>query len=348
MAIQLPDARQLSEAVLDALRLRAIRACERGHTHAEVAEIFGVSYGTVTRWWNAYQTGGIDALPGDRTGRPKGSGAALDDQQAARIQGLLNDYIPEELGISAPLWTRRAVRQLILDEFGIELAERTVGAYLARWGYTAKRPTRRSKLQDPKEVEIWIEEVYPEIEEQARKEDADILWADETGVQADHHPATGYSRRGEPVFLDVPRPHLNINVAVALSNTGELYYQTYDRTLNGARFVEYLEGLIGATSRKVLLILDRHPAHTSGLVERWLEAHSDRIEVNYLPSHAPEINVEEYVNHDLKSNVHAERLPDTKPELLGQVQEFFRKLQNLPSRVMAYFQHPKVQFAAPK
>ena len=56
--------------------------------------------------------------------------------------------------------------------------------------------------------------------------------------------------------------------------------------------------------------------------------------------------MEEYVNHDLKSNVHAERLPDTKAELLGQVHEFFRKLQSLPKRVMAYFQHPKVQFAS--
>jgi transposase len=346
MAIQLPDARQLPDPVLEALRLRALRACERGHTHAEVAEILGVSYGTVTRWWNAFRAGGIDALPGDRTGRPRGSGAALDPEQAARIQGFLNDYLPEELGIAAPLWTRRAVRQLILDEFGIDLAERTVGAYLARWGYTAKRPTRRSKLQDAAEVEAWIEEVYPEIEAQAHEENATIFWADETGAQADHHPHTGYARRGEPAILGVPRPHLKINVAVALSNTGEFYYETYDRTLNGARFVEYLEGLIGATSRKVVLIIDRHPAHTAGLVERWLAAHAERIEVHYLPPHAPEINVEEYVNNDLKGNLHAERLPDTKSELLGQVQEFFRKLQSWPQRVVTYFQHPKVQFAA--
>ena len=346
MASQLPDARQLPDAVLEALRLRAIRGCERGHTHAEVAEIRGVSYGTVTRWWNAYQAGGSAALPGDRTGRPKGAGAALDDQQAARIQGLLNDYLPEELGVAAPLWTRRAVRQLILDEFGIELAERTVGAYLARWGYTAKRPTRRSKFQDAEAVETWVEETYPEIETQARKEAADIFWADATGVPADHHPATGYARRGAAVFLGVPKPHRKINVAVALSNTGELHYRTYDGTLTGARFAAYLEGLIGATSRQVLLLLDRHPAHTAGLVEGWLEAHADRIEVRYLPPYASELNVEEYVNNDLKSNVHAERLPDTKAELLGQVHEFFRKLQSLPKRVMAYFQHPKVQFAS--
>jgi transposase len=195
-------------------------------------------------------------------------------------------------------------------------------------------------------VEAWIEETYPEIEEQARQEDADIFWEDETGVQADHHPGTGYSRRGEPVFLGVPRPHLRVNVAIALSNTGELHYKTYDRSLTGAAFIQYLEELIGVTRRKVLLIIDGHPAHTSGLVEGWLASHADRIEVYYLPPHTPELNVGEYVNQDLKGNVHAERLPDTKPELVGQVRSFLAKLRGLPKRVMAYFQHPKVQFAA--
>jgi transposase len=346
MSIHLPDARHLPDPILEALRLRALRGCELGYTHAELADILGVSRGTVTRWYDAYQAGGVDALPGERTGRPKGSGAALDEQQAARIRGLLDDYCPEELGIAAPLWTRRAVRQLIRAEFGIDLALRTVGAYLARWGYTAKRPTRRSKLQDPEEVEDWVEETYPEIAEQAREEEAEIFWSDETGVQADHHPHTGYARRGRPAVLGVPRPHLRINVAIALSNSGELHYQTYDRSLTGAGFVEYLQGLIEATGRKVLLIIDRHPAHTSALVEGWLAAHADRIEVRYLPPHAPELNVEEYVNQDLKSNVHAERLPDTKSELLGQVHSFLQKLQSLPKRVRAYFQHPNVQFAA--
>jgi transposase len=346
VAIQLPDARQLDDAVLEALRLRAIRGCQLGHTHAELADILGVSRGTITRWWDAFQAGGIDALPDERTGRPPGSGAALDDKQAARIQGLIDDYLPEELDIAAPLWTRRAVRQLIRDEFGIELALRTVGAYLARWGYTAKRPTRRSKLQDPEEVEAWVEETYPEIERQARQEDADIFWADETGVQADHHPHRGYARRGQPAVMAVPKPHLRVNVAIAVSASGRLYYEVYDRSMTGARFIEFLKGLINATCRKVLLIIDRHPAHDSGLVEDWLADHADLIEVSYLPTYAPELNAEEYVNNDLKSNVHAERLPDTKAELIGQVHSFLQKLKSLPQRVMAFFQHPRVQFAA--
>jgi transposase len=77
MAVTLPDARQLSDEVLEALRLRALRACEMDLTEAQIAEILGVSRETVSRWWCAYARGGLDALPDERTGRPTGSGRTL-------------------------------------------------------------------------------------------------------------------------------------------------------------------------------------------------------------------------------------------------------------------------------
>ena len=79
MAISLPDARQLSDEVLQALRLRALRGCELGYTETEVAELLGLSRETVSRWWTAYAEDGMEALPGERTGRPVGSGRTLND-----------------------------------------------------------------------------------------------------------------------------------------------------------------------------------------------------------------------------------------------------------------------------
>src|SRR5215468_11284789 len=138
MAISLPDARQLSDEVLEALRLRALRGCQSGYTETEMAELLGVSRETVSRWWTAYADHGLDALPGARTGRPVGSGRALSDDQALRIQRQIDDHSPEELGIAAAVWSRKAVRDLIRAECGIDMPVRTVGEYLKRWGYTAK------------------------------------------------------------------------------------------------------------------------------------------------------------------------------------------------------------------
>jgi transposase-like protein len=66
MAIELPDARLLSDEILEALRLRALRACERGATEADVADLLGVARETVSRWWSAYTRGGVQALPQPR------------------------------------------------------------------------------------------------------------------------------------------------------------------------------------------------------------------------------------------------------------------------------------------
>src|SRR5262245_43927634 len=179
MAIELPDARQLSDEALRVIRLRALRGVELGYTETELAELLGVCQETISRWWTAYSREGTDALPGRRSGRPQGSGRMLTDEQAGRIRALIDAKSPREPGLPHALWTRRAIGDLIRGEFNIDLADRTVGLYLARWGYTPKKPSRRSRKQDPDEVEGWLNETYPLIEEQAREGDADILWADE-------------------------------------------------------------------------------------------------------------------------------------------------------------------------
>src|SRR5512144_412896 len=204
MSISLRDARQLSDEVLQALRLRALRGCEMGYTQAEVAELLGLARETVSRWWSAYADRGAEALPGDRTGRPVGSGRTLNDGQAARLRSILVGKQPEEVGIPSPLWTRQAVRDLIRNEYGIDMPVRAVGEYLRRWGFTPKVPRRHSRDQDPEEVRRWLEEDYPAIERRAAREGAEILWCDETGAAADRLPRRGYSREGHPASIDVP------------------------------------------------------------------------------------------------------------------------------------------------
>src|SRR4051812_3707307 len=152
MAITLPDARQLSDEVLEALRLRALRACELGFSESDVAEMLGVARETVSRGWRAYQAEGLDGLPGERTGRPVGSGRALTDEQAAHIQQLIDANSPGKLGINAPLWSRGAGRELIHNESGMWMPVGTVGEYPKRWGYTAKKPSRHANDQAPQEV----------------------------------------------------------------------------------------------------------------------------------------------------------------------------------------------------
>ena len=144
MAVELPDGRCESNDVLDALRLRAVHARELGYAVSDIAAILGVREETVSRWCSRYDRGGRAALPGDRTGRPIGSGRLLDEGQEQGIREVIETKTPQESGISSALWTRPAVRELIRQRVGIRLPIRTVGEYLRRWGYTPQKPVRKA------------------------------------------------------------------------------------------------------------------------------------------------------------------------------------------------------------
>jgi transposase len=346
MPIQLPDARQLSDEAIQVLRLRALRGIELGYSEVELAELLGVCHETISRWWTSYRTEGLGSLPGGRTGRPIGSGRSLSETQAGRIRGLIDDHSPAELGIAHALWTRRAVGDLIRKEFAIEMAERTVGLYLRRWGYTSKVPGRRSRKQDPDEIGCWLAEEYPAIEARAAEEGGEILWVDEVGVDADHHPGRGYAREGERATMEVPRPHIRVNQITAISNEGTVLFMNYKGSLDATVFLAFLAGLIEATSRKVFLIADRLQAHKTPEVLAWVEAHRDRIEVFYLPAYAPERNPVEYLNNDMKGEVNKAGLPEDRGALHARISEFMNRLAGVPRHVVSYFLHPQVQYAA--
>jgi transposase len=346
MALTLPDARHLSDEVLEALRLRAVHGCELGFSETAVADLLGVSRETVSLWWTAYRQGGPEALPQERTGRPTGSGRLLDDTQARHLQELLDTKTPEQLGIAAPLWTRRAVGELIRREYQMVLPVRTVGEYLKRWGYTPQKPQRRAHRDTTMEIRDWLANRYPLLEERAAREGAEIHWCDETGVGANEQRGRGYARRGHTPPLDVSGERFRVNSVSTITPEGKVHFMTYTSTLTAAVFLVFLQQLLRATHKKIFLILDKHPAHEAGVVAEWVAEHAERLELFRLPTKAPELNPAEYLNNDLKGQVNAEGMPQTQQDLESSFQRFLNKLKELPAHVRSYFQHPKVQYAA--
>lgn len=347
MSIQLPDARHLSDEALQVLRMRALRGLELGYTELELADLLGVCNETISRWWTGYQAEGLTSLPGGRTGRPLGSGRSLTDEQAKYIRECIDNHSPQQLDIPHALWTRRAVAELIGRQFGIDLAERTVGTYLRRWGYTSKKPARHARKQNPDEVQQWLQETYPALEEQAQREGAEILWTDEVGVEADHHPGYGYARQGERATMEVPGPHIRVNQISAISNEGSVCFMTYKGMLNAAVFLLFLQKLVDGFGRKILLIADRLQAHKTPEVVAWVEEHRDQIEVFYLPPYCPELNPVEYLNNDMKGSVNEPGLPEDRGTLHTRILGFMKELARVPEHVISYFLHPKMQYAAP-
>jgi transposase len=257
MAIELPDGRRESNDVLAALRSRAVHARELGYAVLDIAAILGVREETVSRWCSRYHRGGREALPGDRTGRPVGSGRLLDGGQEQGIRQAIETKTPQELGIPSALWTRQAVRELIHQRVGIRSPIRTVGEYLRRWGYTPQKPVRKAYKQDPKAVAEWLERTYPAIERRATKEGGEINWGDETGVRSTCQHSRGYARPGETPELIVPGSRFSVNMVSTITNRGQVRWMIYAGRMNAALFIVFLERLIAGAAKKVFLIVDR-------------------------------------------------------------------------------------------
>jgi len=341
-----PDARLLNPTTQNYLRQQAIRLREQGKRVGEIAVYLGVHRTTVSGWWSQYQQEGEAALQQQPRGAKVGEGRRLSSVEEGTVQRLMREHFPDELNIDSALWTRSAVQSLIARECGVEMPIRTVGEYLKRWGYTPQKPLKRAYEQDRQAVKAWLEMTYPAIEQRARQEDAEIAWGDESGLRSDAHVGRGYAPIGHTPEIQPSTQRVSVNYVASISNQGKVRFMLYTQKLTAQVLILFLNRLIAKRTRKLIWIVDRHPVHRSETVQQWLHQHQDNIEMYFLPSYSPQLNPAEYLNCDVKQGVHSKPPTRNLTQLKGRLRSHLHKLQKLPTRIIQYFKHPSIAYAA--
>jgi len=146
---------------------------------------------------------GAKGLVSKPRGRRPDEQRLLDAAQEAAVQGLIRRHTPDEVGLPFALWSRAAVGALIACRCGVALAVRTVGEYLARWGFTAQEPIRRAYEQDPAAVRRWLRWDYPGIVARAKRARGAISWGDETGLRSGDVRGRSSAPRGRTPLVRV-------------------------------------------------------------------------------------------------------------------------------------------------
>ena len=307
----------------------------------------GLSWGAVDVAIKLHNQGGISALKPKTRGRKTGTNRALDADQEARIRRLICDKRPEQLKMKFALWTRVAVRALILETYDINVTERCVGNYLKRWGFTPQKPIKRAYEQQPKAVKKWLDDEYPAIVSKAKSVGADIHWGDETAVMNTDVRGRSYAPRGQtPVTYAVAGKREKFSMISTVTNQGKCRWMVIDGAFNTDRLITFLEYLIKDADKKIFLILDNLRVHHSKLVKEWMEKNKKKIEVFYLPSYSPELNPDERLNADLKHKITTSVPARTKTKLLEVTKSHMELIASSPDRVKAYFKDPFVNYAA--
>ncbi len=340
------DYRSLPETERFVMRKMAISLIKSGKKKKDVAQLLGVRPTSISEWVKKHKVNGIAGLKSKKRGVKSEDRKLLSDEQEKKVQKMIIDIMPDQLKLDYALWTRKAVKELIEREFGIVLAITTMGDYLRKWGFSPQKPKKRAYEQSSKAVKEWLEVDYPSITARAKKEGAEILWGDETGIKNNCNHGRSYSPKGRTPVKKSMSKRFSTNMISTVTNRGQVQFMIYSGSMNSDRLIEFMEQLIKASSTKVFLILDNLRVHHSKLVKEWLEVEKNHIEVFYLPAYSPDRNPDEYLNCDLKQGMSAKPSPKSQEKLRDNVQDHMEMLEQSPCRVMKYFKHKSIQYAA--
>ena len=310
---------------------------------AEAARTFGVSRQSVNNWIKMVRSGGLRCLRSGRRGRPPVQ--RLAPHQAATVVRLISDRCPDQLKLPFVLWTREALAELLARRFGVKVSVWTAGRYLRRWGFTPQKPVRRAYEKDPEAVRQWLREKYPAIRARAKRDGAEIHWGDEMGLRSDHQAGRSWSRRGQTPVIPGTGKRFGCNMISTITNRGRLYFMVFKERFNSGVFIRFLKRLLRQVGRKVVLIVDEHPAHKAHKTTRWLKVHGKQIQLYFLPPYSPELNPDELLNQDVKTNAVGRQRAIDQADLLANVRGYLRSTQKMPYVVRSYFQEEHVRYA---
>jgi Transposase and inactivated derivatives len=331
------NAKRLSPNAQYEIRKSIIRLIKQGKRKKEVAEILDVSLRHVQNTQKAYEGEGIAGIKPKQRGRKQGEKRVLTPEQEREIQRAIVDKNPEQLRLPGCMWTRSNIRDYIGRKYKIDIKLSTLGYYLARWGFSVQRPVKRARKQDAKQIDAWLNEEFPGINERAQTEDAEIFFGDEAGIQNTANYAKGYAPKGQTPVVELESRKMKINMLSAVSKRGKLRFLLYKDNMNADKLIDFMRRLVADTHKKVFLILDNLRVHHSKKVRAWLEKHRGEIEVFFLPPYAPEYNPDELLNSDLKRGVGNRAMPNSESELEHNVRSHLKSLQLNPAKIQSFF-----------
>jgi len=307
-----------------------------------IAKVVGKSEATVSFVLKLYEQTGKIPMPLKR-GRKVGEKKLLSLEQEKEIKDLIIDKSPDQLKFECFLWTANTVRELIKQRYGIELGKQTMVEYLQNWGMSCQRPIKRAAKKKPQETEAFKKEVYPKFKRLANSQNAEIFFADETGINNQAYNPMGYAPKNCPPVVPFETHRETVNMLSAVSPSGEHKFMLYREKTTQQTLIEFTRRLIKEKKKdKIFIFLDNLKVHHGKLFKEFIERNKNTISVFYFPSYSPEINPQEYLNNILKQNIHSGMPPKNQKEIENKTNNFMQNVT--PEKIKKIFEHPNLNY----
>ena len=150
------------------------------------------------------------------------------------------------------------------------------------------------------------EEALASFEKRATRQNALIVFEDESGVSLLPSVRATWAPRGHTPVLRHPFNWKRLSLAGALvyeadGSDAHLVFELRPGAYNDKMLIDFLRDLNDIEQRPVLLIWDGLPAHRSRRMTDWVQSQREWLSVNQLPGYAPDLNPLEQAWGNLKS-----------------------------------------------
>jgi transposase len=267
-------------------RLRALQLKQQGWYQRDIAEAFGVSEVTVSRWLARARSGGPEALLAHPAPGPP---PELSAEQLRVIPEFLW-HGAEAYGFRGDVWTCARVTKVIKEEFGIAYHQGHVARLLERLHWTPQVPIRRAIQRDEDAIARWRTEVWPELRRQARRDRRTLVFVDEAGFYLLPGVVKTYAPEAQTPVLREKLTRDHLAVMGGMTPSGQVYTLVRQESLNGLHTVEFLVHILRVAGKRLLVIWDGSPIHRRAEVTEFVSATRGRVWLEALPGYAPDLN----------------------------------------------------------
>lgn len=336
-------------------RRLGLQKYQEGWSVTEIARELHVDRKTAYLWIKEYKECGEDidlcCTPKKRGPKEESrlSRLKLSPFQTEELREILIHTMPSDHGLSNALWTRKGIKSVIENKFGVKLSLSAISSLMERMEFTFQRPSKEAIQRSAEELRKWLEETYPKIRKMAKRAGARILWQDESRVKQDSNWLRGWAPKGVTPKLpeDKRAAYGGYTLLAALSNKGDMHFKLQKDVANASNFIVFLQELMDEfPGKRLFVILDNAKFHHAKMVQAWVKKQRN-LDLFFLPAYCPEYNPVEVCNGTLKT-----KLRMTKAMTHEQARDFadvvLTEMKNDPDKVKANFHTDTCIYAADK
>lgn len=336
------DPRKIPDDVMNFLRRLAVSAViEKKQSIKDVATIMNLSQGTIRKWVTWYRRDGEDALD---TRKAPGAQPIIDDHKEIWLKHTILNSTPMDFGYDTFLWTLKLLADVLKQEFGITVYESTIWNHLQKLGLSCQAPTYRAYGFDPDEADAFLEHKWPMIQKLAKKLGADVAFEDEAGMGVMTRSGRTWGAVNATPVIPASDQRGGVNILSAVTPEGIFYDQIEEGHITSQEYIDFLDKMITAHPRPLILVVDRASFHRSRQVRKFVREHREKIRIFFLPRHAPHMNPDEQVWNELKHRRLGREPIKNKQDLKRRLLSRIRILEKSTTLIQSFFRLPDTKY----